>query len=121
MACYSEEQQTAISVSQEAINLQFSTADVKNIISFGRMLSEQSQVRAIIALVMFLTNLPQPFVNIAEEQIDLDEIIREELSDGEMKTLDAAQYRTFELQLLSLLANTQTEIVKKYITWDVIQ
>jgi len=58
--------------------LNFSTIDVKNLISFGRLLNNQSQTRAVVSLVVFLLNLPKPFTN--RDLIDFDAIASEEMA-----------------------------------------
>lgn len=45
------------------LQLTFNTADVKSIISFGRLLTGRKQVCAVASIVTFLLSLPAPFTN----------------------------------------------------------
>ena len=51
----------------QKIELSYDTADLKNMIVFGRLLTDSGLQKAIISLVMFLLELPYPFVNVAKE------------------------------------------------------
>jgi hypothetical protein len=51
----------------QKIDLCYTTADLKNMIIFGRLLTDSGLQKAIISLVMFLLELPYPFVNVAKE------------------------------------------------------
>ena len=75
------------------IELSYTTADVKNLIVFGRLLSDQSQQKAVISLVMLLLRLPQPFINNAVKPLNIDDIIKEELL-GPEPSFDLEKFQT---------------------------
>ena len=55
---------------ETCLELAFSSEDIQNIISFGRMLKNQSQIRAVASIATFLMSLPSPFLN--KKEVDLD-------------------------------------------------
>ena len=51
----------------QQIELNYTTTDLKNMIIFRRLLTDQSLQKTVISLTMFLIKLPHPFVNTAKD------------------------------------------------------